>query len=368
VSNTANRPADPVARQTEPLVFNIIYTPGTVQYLAFFVSSLLKWSDASFRLVSNGCEPEEQRYLKRLCAEDARLEYWAIPTKHMLPHGLALNYLQMLTRTQYFCFMDSDIFATGEFLVRLTARMTEFSAVFSGAPLWMLGDDGILPESFRGVWGEYYSSADGRCLGSTYMAMYDNAALTALMQDTGIGFEGREWDEIPAGTKRQLAALGFENRHFDTGKILILLLQAPRRAMYLDEPALWHIGGTSFQALYEEWEPSPATRIRSSLRRGISQLGASNFVERWSLARTVNAQKKRLPAAEARVISLRRLRQRNPVRIYLFHVLQSLVGGRPLPVRPDTGVTELNTRLDAAARALSSLYLEFTRTGIRHAG
>ena len=35
-----------------PLTFNVIYTPGSVRYLSFFVWSLLRWSDASFRLVS----------------------------------------------------------------------------------------------------------------------------------------------------------------------------------------------------------------------------------------------------------------------------------------------------------------------------
>ncbi len=350
------------------MLFNIIYTPGTVRYLGFFVSSLLKWSEASFRLVSNGCRAEEQRYLKSLCAADARLEYWAIPTKHMLPHGSALNYLQMLTKSRHFCFMDSDIFATGTYLVRLTSQMAEYAAVFSGAPLWMLGDDGILPASFVGVWGEYFSSASGRCLGSTYTAMFDNAGLTALMQDTGIGFEGREWHEVPGDTQRKLAELGFAHRHFDTGKVLTLLLQGRRRVIYLDEPALCHIGGTSFQASYQESQPAPAARMRSSLRRGLSHVGAGAFVDRWSLERSVNAQKKTLPAVEARAITLRRLRQRNPARIYLFRVLQSLVDGRPRPDRPDTGLTELDARLEKAAGALSSLYLEFARSGMLHAG
>jgi hypothetical protein len=345
------------------LVFNIIYTPGTVRYLAFFVSSLLQWSTASFRLVSNGCDPGEQHYLRTLCKGTPRLEYWAIPTKGMLPHGLALNYLQTMTRTPLFCFMDSDMFACGDFLGGLVPHLNEFGAVFSGAPLWLLGDDGILPHTFVGVWGEYFCSAGGRCLGSTYLALYDNDIVTELMQDTGIGFEGRDWDEVPSGIQQRLATLGFPNSHFDTGKVLALLFQDRERAVYLDAPTLCHIGGTSFQALYHNSTASTTARLRSTVRKSVTRLGYGELLDKWSLAREVNAQKGMLPSEEARVVVHRRARQRNPTRIYLLKVLQALVDRRSAPPRPETGLPELNWRLDTAANALRGLYAKFAESG-----
>ena len=113
--------------------FNIIFTPGTVKYLSLFLWSLLKWSDCSFRLVSNGCLPPERRYLKKLSRQNPRLEFWAIPTQNSKPHGLALNYLHAMTHSKHFCFMDSDIFATGDFIGPLARHQDQYAGIFSGA-------------------------------------------------------------------------------------------------------------------------------------------------------------------------------------------------------------------------------------------
>jgi hypothetical protein len=355
------------ALQRDPVVFNIVYTPGTVRYLSFFVSSLLKWSDACFQLVSNGCHPEEQQQLQRLCARDPRLAYRAIPTRYMLSHGLVLNYLQALTRTRMFCFMDSDIFATGEFLGRFTAQAELGNSVFSAAPVWLLAEDGILPASFTGVWGEYFASASGLCLGSTYLAMYDNVTLTDLMQTHGVGFEGRCWDEIPTDSQQTLTQIGLSNHHFDTGKILTLLSQRYRPACYVDEPTLHHIGGTSFQALYEDVQPSVRKRVRSSLRRAADFVGAGRVIDRLNLSRTIRAQAAFVHSTEAREVVLRRQRQRDPTRIFLFRVLRALFDGQPPPPPPDTGLPVLNERLHMTARAVRALFQEYQRRGVPNA-
>ena len=131
------------------LQFNIIYTPGTVQQLSFFVWSLLKWTPASFRLVSNGCLLPEQRYLAKLCRQEPRLEFWAIPTKASLSHGQALNYLQALTQEDRFCFMDSDIFAIGDFAAEIVPYQSDHAGIFGGMPIWVKAAEQVLPAGFR---------------------------------------------------------------------------------------------------------------------------------------------------------------------------------------------------------------------------
>ena len=84
----------------------------------------------TFRLVSNSCLPPERRFLEQLSRQDIRLSFWAIPAKTRLPHGHALNYVQAMTRGDYFCFMDSDIFATGCFFGRIHPVSSVASALF----------------------------------------------------------------------------------------------------------------------------------------------------------------------------------------------------------------------------------------------
>lgn len=117
------------------LCFHLIYTPGTVQPLRLLLYSLLKFSDCTFRLVANGCTRAERGDLQRLCAGNTRLSYIALPTPKIMLHGEALNYLQAQSQDQIFCFMDSDIYAVGEFLTTFLPCLDRYSAVFSGMSL-----------------------------------------------------------------------------------------------------------------------------------------------------------------------------------------------------------------------------------------
>ncbi len=137
------------------LTVNIVYTPGTVSMLSFMVHSLLYWSDCSFRLVSNACLPPERRYLQSLCKVNPRLEFWTLPAKKVWPHSQALIYLHALTSGSMFGFMDSDIFATGEFLPGLTTGFASHAAVFTGAPVWSGAANQVMPQNFQTVSGPY---------------------------------------------------------------------------------------------------------------------------------------------------------------------------------------------------------------------
>jgi len=118
------------------ITFHIIYLPGTVQQLRFLVQSLLKWSaQCVFRLVTNGCSATEVRSLQALCTRDSRLTTAVLPTTKPMLHGEALNYLQAQTQDDYFCFMDSDIYAVDSFMPAFRPRLAQYSGIFSGIPI-----------------------------------------------------------------------------------------------------------------------------------------------------------------------------------------------------------------------------------------
>lgn len=339
------------------LQFNIIYTPGTVQYLSLFVWSLLENLDCSFRLVSNGCLPPEQRYLQRLCQQHPRLEFWTIPTKSCLPHGLALNYLQALNQSNWFCFLDSDVLATGNFLQEIPPELDQYAGIFSGAPIWITKTDEMLPQTFQIMSGLHNRTDTGLCLGSSFFAIYNNRVLTELTQSTGIGFEEYKWQQIPAIYQKQLTQMGLAKQAYDTGKLLnLLLLARGDRLIYRDLPSLCHIGGISFLPFYQTGDRSRTNRILNSLPH-LLKSRLNILVEKIRSSRAY-PHFRHLSPAEFQAIVAQRQRQRNPTRSYFFKLLQALYRGNSLPPVPTIGVAEIDRKIVLASDAIQKLYRE----------
>jgi hypothetical protein len=343
----------PSTRKSEAsLQFNIVYTPGTVRYLRVFVSSLLAFSAASFRLVANGCSAAEREELRRCCAGHPRLEYLELLSPEVQRHGKVLNYLQSMTRTPYFCVMDSDIFATASWLDRSSERLQHADAVFSGMPLWVARGDDRFPGWFKRLSGEYSHDARGHCLGVTYVAMYDNDLLSAVRAREQVGFEGREWSDVPPRLHSALAAQGLLGRHFDTGKLLNVLMRASHRLEFVEEPGLCHVGGASFEVIHRRRRQ---LRPQSIVTR-LGERGYRPLVTAWRILQQVHRHRRQLPLREAFVVMRRRIRHRDPVRSHMVDVLHALFEGSALPCAPDLGSSELNARLEAAARAAAALF------------
>ena len=253
------------------LTFHVIYTPHTVALLSRFLPTLLNASDCLFRLIANGCTTQEITHLRHLCQNNDRLEFLVLPTARPLWHGPALNYLQALNDTEYFCFMDSDIFATGPFLPALKAELAQADACFSCAPIGCTDNDVMLTDDDPIVQGILNRTNTGLCLGGTYLAIYGQQALRHVIRTTGIGFEARYWTEIPAAYQEVLLGLGLQRAWYDTGKILNLLLyQQGQRLAWCEIPTLRHLGGISLS----DWYPQkrPMTIIKAFLQRSIKHL------------------------------------------------------------------------------------------------
>ncbi len=305
--------------------FNIIYTPGTVRYLAFFVRSLLKWSDCSYRLVANGCLPEEERLLETLCSESPRLQFFRLSPREVLKHAEALNRLQEKETSSHFCFMDSDILATGPFFQEFVPLLREYAAVFSGRAIWASSGEAAPMRHSRKIKGNH-SRAGGFCAGSTFFAVYDNRKLIECIRRTGIAFDRfRYWQRVPQAHRPWLVQAGLKKETYDTGKMLNLLLQAAgEKLVFKDSPTLVHIGGLS--------KASKGARPEPTLRERIARLLD------WG--------------------NLRSLRVKEAVSRYFTELLVSLEEGRPLSLHSPSAPEEIRANVRAAARAIVEFHRE----------
>ena len=327
-------------------------------HLSFFVWSLLKWTPASFRLVSNGCLPPEQRYLAKLCRQEPRLEFWAIPTKTSLPHGQTLNYLQALTQEDHFCFMDSDIFATGDFIAEMMPYRSDHAGIFGGMPIWVKAAEEVLPAGFRSLTGMFNCTADGLPLGSTFFAVYNHHRLTDIMQSTGIGFEEYCWAEIPTSVQKQINSLGLAMDSYDTGKVLnLLLLSSGGTLINLELASLCHIGGTSFQ-VFNDHRPK-------SIKRKIVEMLPGPWLQcrvaRWRESRSIAGYQRGYagaPEAEFQLNVAQRMSRRNPVRQYFLRLLSTLFQGAPPPPPLVTGDEETDAKAREVRDHLLALFEE----------
>jgi hypothetical protein len=340
------------------LTFNIIYTPGSVKFLSFFVWSLLKWTSVSFRLVSNGCLYQEQRYLADLCRHQSRLEYWAIPTKTCLAHGQALNYLQALTRDECFCFMDSDIFATGDFVADMMLYQHDHVGVFTGMPVWVKSNEELFPLGFRSMTGMFNHTSQGLVLGSTFCAVYNNQRLNQAMQSTGIGFEEYRWQELAANVQHRISGLGLAVNSFDTGKILnLLLLSDGENLINLKLDSICHIGGTSFQVLSDDFPKGFKTKVLEFLPNKWIQGSVNQYKSQRAVALCKEKYLK-APESELELNVSQRLTRRNPARQYYLSLLNSLFMGRKPPSLLVTGDQETDTKLETVTEQLLLMFEE----------
>ncbi len=330
------------------LKFNIICTPGATQYAPLFALSLRKWSDCSFRLVANGCPPIEMRLLLEFCEKDPRFEFFALPTKTTMPHGQALSYLQLQERSDSFCFIDSDILATGEFLVELAPCLGQYAGIFSGSPVWLKNEEKVIPAAFRGMAGRHSRTDENICLGSSYFAIYNNRVLTQTIQSTGICLNRYEWADIPTKYQDQLVQMGLRKAGYDTAKLLnLLLLNQGEYLLFKESPALQHVGGISTIA-------TDYSSLVSQVRVFFSQLPV---LERLAMPRPLS---RNMRVSTAELLTMRAIRKKKIKTCrYVGKLLHALFQERPLPVTPSFGDPQIHERIEQLTAHIIALHKEF---------
>ncbi len=233
------------------LTFNIIFTPGSVKYMRLGILSLLEFLPYKFRLISNGLDLSERLLLKHFCDTDARLEFYPFPTGPVLPHGILLRLLEQRNADEgYFCFMDYDIFVTGQFHGELEERLKKcdvFSSCRNFSNDLILKDNNDVDDILqcKRIRGRRVKFSNGITLASTHFAIYRTEPLKRVIRETGISFEKYQSpDLIPCSTLNEIRDRGFIAEVFDTGKLMnIISLRFGLKYDYYAFDNLLHIGG-----------------------------------------------------------------------------------------------------------------------------
>ncbi|HBH54266.1 MAG TPA: hypothetical protein DDY91_20470 [Planctomycetaceae bacterium] len=265
-----------------PLTFHIIYTPGTVRALLPFVRSLLQWSNCQFRLVANGCQADELELLRRACTREPRLEYLVVSRRGMWKHAQVLNWLLTQSGEPQFCFLDSDILATGDFLAELRPQAVGTDALFTGWPLLTTASDQQLSDATDYMAGHHRYTEAGQCLGGSYFAIYDRAALDAVLSIAPAGFDRGLRGFLSTPQRRAMESLGEQRAFYDTGRVLNLLLISQGRVLRSpDIESLCHLGSFSFSrdvlsrpASWNEWLRQQRDHVSQWAVRLLSTLGS----------------------------------------------------------------------------------------------
>jgi hypothetical protein len=316
------------------LVFNVIFVPGTVRYLRLAIMSLVEMSDFRYRLVSNGLGESERRQLREFCDAAPRLEYREYPDDGLLAHGDMLNRLLADADHEYFCFMDSDIFACerfGEEVERHLAECDVFSSCLNA----------VVDEEIPGVGygGTSIQTPTGLSLATTYFAIYRREPLQRVIRECGIGFERHRPSEglPPLSIPAEHAAPLADERLIDTGKLMnICAACSGLRFRYEFVEGLLHVGGMSAHAVREPF----LRRLRRSVHRILGRPFSLDeaYLAAESRRRKARVNRKRpgtvVPAGmnldEPTYLRSRSLRR--GIAVYFIEYMRSLFDGGTTPL------------------------------------
>ena len=334
------------------LTFYIIYTPDTVRLLSFFVKSLLYHSDCNFCLVSNACREDEDTILRQMCVGEKRLSFLKLPTEKMWSHGEALNYLFHLNKSDYFCFMDSDIFATGKFLTQFEPLIEKNAGVFSCSSLWMRDEEKAVPDSYPILSGRYNRTSDGICLGSSYFAIYNCKKINALIEKSSIDLNNFFWKDLPVKHQKEIAELGLQRKRYDTCRVFNLRLLSRGEQLHFEESKhLVHIGGISAKTARNELLANkhlakilyklPESYLKQQLLR----------IAAFSIKKLHLVYKKRMRHRTLAVV------RKAVVNRYFSQLLESLLENSKPPKLPKLMDKETQHKLEEASEALKEMHV-----------
>lgn len=230
----------------DDFVFNVVMTGTTFPYLRYFIASQIAHSAGRFRLVVNGCPPDQVAAMERFRERfPQRVTEVFTARDRTEAHGVALDdVFAQRDDGDFFATIDPDIAASGRFVADFAERLEYGAAgVTSGRGVWR--DDDRVPPGHPGVSGEYFFDERGFLFGSPHFAMYRRDALVATMRRWDIGFRSAGPGLSDAATA-VLRSQGFDYMVYDTGKLVNIFLQHDGgRLEHFEHRHLMHIGGMS---------------------------------------------------------------------------------------------------------------------------
>ena len=356
----------PDSSVTHMLTFHIIYLPDTVRYLYFFIESLLHHSDCDFCLVSNHCTAEEKQFLTQACQNDPRLTFRDLPTGTApWPHGKALTHLYQQSDTEQFCFMDSDIFATGPFMQEFSPYMQGHACVSSCSSLWATPSDKTLASYIKVMPGRFNYTEDGLLLGSSYFAIYQRKQVDAVRSLYNIDFRKSKWHDLDQSIQHKLEEMGLRKERYDTAKVINLALQAQKGTLYFKETThLVHLGSISAVTLHKiflkkKWLADWILRLpHSKLQFNLLRKTAAPYVNILDTHMLTDTE-----IAQVTQQTINRHVRKSLVSRYFIHLLIALINQGPKPRIPVLDHKGVQGQIQQATQQLISLFDRLDETG-----
>lgn len=224
------------------LKFYIIYTPETFAILSPAIKSLLMFSPYRYTLVGNGLNDEEMQALISFTQQNSRLDFIDLPGGVIVPHGTALMHLLKFHDEAYFCFADSDIFATADFRDELEKSVIDNDVFSSCKPLeWKTKD------SKNGFRGHNWIAPSGLKLSMTYFSVYKTDKLKGTLDKYDVSLERyMRQAQVPAKVQAMISETDQRNWKYNTAKLVNLLQATDGMKLFNQElNGLIHLGGIS---------------------------------------------------------------------------------------------------------------------------
>lgn len=266
-------------------------------------------------------------------------------------HGKVLTHLQARCQDEYFCFMDSDIFAT-DYLPNLLEiiKQENLTGLFSAMPLWVKKSEYFFKRDFRSMLGVFNQMKYETCIGSTYFAIYNNDSLRQIIQHYNICFDENPRKSLSTEIQRELDKLGYSQTYFDTGKVINLLLNKHKfRLKNIEIPELCHIGGTSYETTYQN---QPINK-KQAIKKWLLRTPIRSFIQKNEELQ-LKKRYKNAPVEEYQINHRQRLLHRNSTRQHFLTLFLALKEVLPLPPNPIFEDEEITTNVAYA----SKLYIE----------
>lgn len=346
-----------VIRESE-LTFHLIYMPNTVRYLYPFVASLLQYSDSHFILVSNNCTAAEKSFISRECRTNSRLSFIDLPTKGVSwAHGRCLNFLFKKGNSDHFCFIDSDIFATSQFLPQFLPKLERHACVSSCSSLWATEEDGKTSPFVKQLAGRHNHTPKGQCLASSYFTIYKRSSLEACRHLSNVDFRRVSWNDLSQTMRDVAEKHQLRKKKYDTAKIVNVALIDQGFTLFHEEAVnLIHLGSISAvkrkEALVKNsWRAQLAAYLPGR-KQQFKLLRRALELDRTAKAKELFTQS--VPQS-VREHELDRLTRRLLMGQYFMELLTALIDKKPLPAVPFMDDQLIQHRLGLATLQLEKL-------------
>ena len=221
--------------------FFVIFTPRTFDHLKYFSLSFLLHSDIRLALVSNALPDPEADRMASFCERHERLRLVDYPTQRVLPHGTILQRLAENHSDEWFAFMDSDVFATGDISQWLSEEL-QTADIFSST---RVAKSPARPRV--GFGGQATVSPAGYPVAVSYFCCYRFSTFVEVQREFGVTLERYSRPtQIPGRAFAALAPGDSGAEAYDTGKLASLLAaSAGKRVKHVLHDHLLHLGSMS---------------------------------------------------------------------------------------------------------------------------